>query len=102
MPLGWRLTLLISPIGSGMAASCSQPSAMVSMTLSVRRRRSTMGAAKPAASAAAISRALASCKGSPPARSKRASSLSAEFLARVAARAISAEAARAWRPRVCM
>ncbi len=35
MPLGWRFTSLISPTGSGIAAICSQPSATVSMILSV-------------------------------------------------------------------
>ena len=49
MPLGCCFMPMISPIMSGMAASCSQPSATVSMTLGVSLRRSTIGAARPAA-----------------------------------------------------
>ena len=61
IPLGcWRMPR-ISPITSGMAASCSQPSAQVSITLGVSLRRSTMGSAKPEARARSRSRALASC-----------------------------------------
>ena len=49
MPLGcWRRPV-ISPMISGIAASCSQPWAQVSSTLGVRRKRSTSGAARPAA-----------------------------------------------------
>jgi hypothetical protein len=98
MPVGRRFTPVISPIGSGMAASCSQPSATVSRTFGVRRRRSTIGAARPAASAAAMSRALASPSGSTEARSRRASSVRVAFFARVPARAISVDAARAAAP----
>ncbi len=59
MPLGRRLTPLISPTGSGIAASCSQPSATVAMTFSPSRSLSTIGPARPATSAAAMSLALA-------------------------------------------
>jgi hypothetical protein len=51
MPLGRRLTPVISPTGSGIAAICSQPSATVSMIAGVSFRRSTSGAARPAARA---------------------------------------------------
>ena len=101
-PEGRRLMPVISPTGSGIAASWSQPSAMVAMILSVRRRRSTIGAARPAASAAATSRALASRNGAPAASSSRASSVRVSFFALVEARAIAAEAARACWPTLCM
>ena len=52
MPLGRRCTPLISPTGSGIAASCSQPSATVSMICGVSLSRSTSGAARPPACAA--------------------------------------------------
>ena len=63
MPLGCCCKAEISPITSGMAASCSQPWAQVSSTDGVRRRRSTMGSDSPATTARCRSRALASCKG---------------------------------------
>ncbi len=98
MPLGRRRRVVISPIGSGIAASCSQPSATVSITLSVRRRRSTRGSARPAACAASMSRALASCSAAASLRSSRASACSAAFFEAVEAAAMAVLAARAATP----
>jgi hypothetical protein len=61
MPLGCCFMPMISPITSGMAASCSQPWAQVSSTLGVSLRRSTIGSARPAAMARSRSRALSTC-----------------------------------------
>jgi hypothetical protein len=49
MPLGCCFMPMISPITSGIAASCSQPWAQVSSTLGVSLSRSTIGSARPAA-----------------------------------------------------
>ena len=62
MPLGRDFMFEISPIGSGIAASCSQPSAQVSMIFGVSLRRSTIGADRPAAVARSMSRALAGAR----------------------------------------
>ncbi len=98
MPEGRRFTFVISPTGSGIAAICSQPSATVSITLSVRRRRSTIGAARPPASAAAMSRALAACSCGFVARNRAARFSSAAFFAAVEAAAMAVAAARAATP----
>ena len=95
MPLGRRFTPLISPIGSGIAAICSHPSATVSITLGVSLSRSTIGEARPATCAAATSCAFACSSTTRAERSRRASSSNAVFLATVAARAISVAATRA-------
>jgi hypothetical protein len=98
MPLGRRFISVISPTGSGIAASCSQPSATVSRACAVSCKRSTIGAANPAACAAATSFALAACKAAALARSRRANATNAAFLAAVGAAAIAREAARAATP----
>ena len=48
MPLGCSRSSMISPIGSGIAAICSQPRATVSIAAASSLRRSTSGAARPA------------------------------------------------------
>ena len=102
MPLGcWRRPL-ISPITSGMAASCSQPSAQVSSTLGVSFRRSTIGSARPAARARSRSRALSVCSAAVCSRSSRASALSTRLRCAAGDAAMRAEAWRACRPSVCM
>ena len=59
MPLGcWRMPI-ISPMMSGMVASCSQPVATVSMTLGVSLSRSSMGPDRPLRPPRSRSRALA-------------------------------------------
>ena len=62
MPLGCSCKPLMVPITSGIAANCRQPSCKVSITLGVRRKRSTIGALRPASWARAISCAFAACK----------------------------------------
>ena len=74
---------MISPITSGMAASCSQPCAQVSITLGVSLSRSTIGAARPAATARVMSLAFSACSGSILARSNSASRRSATFFVAV-------------------
>ena len=98
MPLGRRRRWVISPIGSGMAAICSQPSATVSMIFGVSFRRSTIGSAKPAAWAASTSRVFGSSSAAASLRSRRASASSARFFAAVGAAAIFTLAARAAAP----
>ena len=102
MPLGCCCMPTIWPMMSGMAASCSQPWAQVSSTCGVRRRRSTIGADKPASWARCTSWALCAAKASPWVRSKRASARSAWFLRAAGALAIKAAAAWACTPRVCI
>src|SRR5438105_10843802 len=98
MPLGrWR-RLTISPIGSGIAAICSQPSATVSMIFGVSLRRSTIGAARPAACAASMSRWLAGFSEAPSLRSKRANAVRAALRAAVGDDAMRVLAARAAAP----
>ncbi|MCY1309454.1 hypothetical protein D9M70_595510 [compost metagenome] len=87
---------------SGMAASCSQPSAQVSITLVVSFRRSTIGSLKPAARARSRSLAFSVCKPSTLARNRAASPRNALSLVAALALAISAEAALAWLPIVFM
>ena len=77
---------------SGMAANCSQPSAQVAKSLGLKRNRSTMGIAKPAASARARSLALSACNACVLSRSKAAKRLRAWFLDDVEARAMAADA----------
>ena len=98
MPLGRLRRSVISPIGSGIAAICSQPWATVSRPESVSFRRSTSGAARPAASAAAMSSAFAACSARASARSRCASASSAAFFAAVGAAAMCTLAARAAAP----
>ena len=98
MPLGWRLSSVISPTGSGMAAICSQPSATVSMICGVSFSRSSSGAARPAARAASRSSAFACCNAAEFARSRAARPRSASFLAAVEAAAMTMDAARAATP----
>ena len=102
MPLGCCFMPMISPITSGICASCSQPWAQVSSTLGVRRRRSTMGAARPLATARSRSLALSTCKASVLSRSRRASASRALLLVAALARAIWAAATFACKPKVCM
>ena len=52
MPLGRCVTPVISPIGSGISASCRQPSMTVSSACASRRRRSSSGPASPCPTAA--------------------------------------------------
>ena len=92
MPLGCCFMPMISPMTSGMAANCSQPSAHVANTLGLKRKRSTMGAAKSAASARAKSLALSICSASVFSRSKAARRFKALFLEAVEALAMAAEA----------
>ena len=99
MPLGCCFMPVMSPITSGMAASCSQPCAQVSSTLGLRRKRSTMGAARPAATARSRSLALSTCRAAVFWRSNAARRSNAWFLDAVEALAISAEAALACAPR---
>ena len=99
MPLGcWRKPV-ISPISSGMAASCSQPWAQVSSTLGPSLSRSTRGAAKPAATARDKSLALSVCSIGVASRSNAARRFNALFFVAVSALAIRAEAALARAPR---
>ena len=100
MPLGCCFMPMISPITSGMAASCSQPWAQVSMILEVSLRRSTIGSARPASVARVRSLAFSACNDSTLARSSPAKVNRAVFLVAVGALAIKADAARACRPRV--
>ena len=83
---------------SGIAASCSQPSAHVSMVLPLNFRRSSIGAARSAAAARSRSSAFAACSAEAFSRSRRASALSALFFVAASARAISALAAFACMP----
>ncbi len=98
MPLGCSRRPAISPIGSGIAAICSQPVATVSIALSSSFSRSISGAARPAASAAAMSLALAAWSAVRSSRSRRASACSAALRAATGAAAIFALAARAAAP----
>ena len=99
MPLGcWRKPV-ISPMISGIAASCSQPRAQVSNTSGPSLSRSTSGAAKPAAAARCRSLALSACIACVFSRNKTAKRSKALFLVAVPALAIRAEAALAWAPR---
>ena len=100
IPLGCCFNPMISPITSGIAASCSRPNAQVSSTLGVSLRRSTMGADRPLASARSMSLALSTCSAATLARINSASVRSATFLVAVDARAIRTEAALACKPRV--
>ena len=101
MPLGCCFMPMISPITSGMAASCSQPSAQVSSTLGVSLSRSTMGSANPLAVARSRSSALSTCRAATLARSRAARRRKAAFLTAAGALAIRAEAFLACRPMVC-
>ncbi len=98
MPLGRRFSSMISPTGSGMAAICSQPWATVSMIAGVSLSRSSIGALRPAACAAATSFAFCGQKrravGTQPSRQRH----SAASLAAVGAAAMAREAARAATP----
>ena len=100
MPLGCCFMPMISPMTSAMAANCSQPWAQVSSTWGVSLRRSTIGAAKPAAWARSMSLALSNCRAAVLSRSKTASWRSALFLIAACAFAIWAEAVFACIPRV--
>ena len=100
MPLGCCFMPIISPITSGMAASCSQPWATVSMMGAVSLSLSTMGAARPLATARARSFAFSACKAATLLRRSAASARNAAFLTAADARAIALEATRAWAPRV--
>ncbi|MNV79943.1 hypothetical protein D3C71_1735170 [compost metagenome] len=61
-----------------------------------------MGADRPLASAGARSSALSACRAAVFSRSSRASASRARLLVAAEARAIFAEAALAWAPRVCV
>ena len=98
MPLGRRLTLLISPTGSAMVAICSQPRATVSMTLGPSFRRSTIASARPLLRAACRSSSLAACSSGTAWRSRRARPVSAALRAAVDEAAIVVAAARAAAP----
>jgi len=99
MPLGRRFRPVISPIGSAIAASCTQPSATVSMMAGVSCRRSNSGAVRLALwRAASRSCALAACSAGPALRKRRASARRAAFLLAVGAAAITVDAARAAAP----
>ena len=102
MPLGCCFMPMISPITSGIAASCSQPWAQVSIALASSFRRSISGAASPAARARSRSLAFSCCSGSTWARSSAASARSTRLLLALSARAISADAALACAPRLCI
>jgi len=102
MPEGRRLMSLISPTGSGSAATCSRPAAMDSMPFSSSVRRSISAGSRPAARASSRSCALAASSSARRARISAAIAIRAAFLAAVEAAASTREAARAWRPRVCM
>jgi hypothetical protein len=102
MPDGRRLRSVISPTGSGSAATCSRPTAIASMPLADRVRRSIIDGSRPLARASARSRALASRSCAARARISAAIARRALFLASVEAAATLREALRAWRPTVCM
>src|SRR6185369_5100434 len=102
MPLGCCFIPMISPMMSGMAASCSQPWATVSMILGVSLRRSSMGAGRPLAAARSMSFAFSCPSACTLARSSLASASSAPFLVAAPARAIRAEACLACKPSVCV
>ena len=101
MPLGCCFMPMISPITSGIAASCSQPWAQVSSTFGVSLSRSTIGSARPAAMARSKSRALSTCRDCTLARNRAASFRRAVFFTAVGALAIRAEAVLACKPMVC-
>jgi hypothetical protein len=92
----------MSPTMSGIAASCSQPCASTSMIFGVSLSRSTIGAARPAATARSMSLAFSACSAGTPSRSITASVRSAWFFTAAGAAAIRAEAWRACSPSVCM
>ena len=85
-----------------MAANCSQPSAQVASIWGVRRKRSTMGTANPAAWARAKSLALSIWSASVFSRSKAARRFKALFLVAVDALAMAAEATLACCPKICI
>ena len=102
MPLGRYLKLDISPIGSGRAAICCRPSAILWMDFSVIASLSNMAASKPLAFAASISCLLAANSADFSRRTAAAIKFSAWFLALVSAAAMAREAARAATPSFCI
>jgi hypothetical protein len=98
MPLGRCVTPVISPIGSGISASCRQPSMTVCSACASRRSRSSSGAARPASAAARRSWALAVSSSAPASRRRTASARKAASRFARGEAAIRAAALRAAAP----